>query len=142
MYMRITYEEPNGTPGAVLVPGTYSQHPLNTVTHNMIPGASLAGNQVTLLPGVYDITATCARSGSGLTRAAIYDVTSGQFLGKGPNNAPAGAPGGPWAHVHTIAVLGVPSAVELRLYGGITGLPCSFGDNEVYAEVNIRKIGN
>lgn len=141
MYMRITYEEPNGTAGAVLTTGTYSQYPLNTVTHNMIPGASLAGNQVTLMPGIYDITATCAKSSSGLARAAIYDATAGQYLGKGPNNAPNGAPGGPWTHVHTIAVLGVPSLIELQQYGGMTGLACGFGDNEVYAEVNIRKLG-
>ncbi|MES2940801.1 MAG: hypothetical protein V4864_24190 [Pseudomonadota bacterium] len=140
MYMRITYEEPNGTAGAGITPGIYSQYPLNTVTHNMIPGASLAANQVLLLPGIYDITATLSKSVSGFARAAIYDATAGQYLGKGPNNAPNGAPGGPWTHVHTIAVLGVPSAIELQQYGGITGTPCSFGDNEVYAEVNIRKI--
>lgn len=148
--LHVRDEKPSGTAGGAATAGAWRTRDLNTVVTNTIPGASLAGNQITLPPGKYLVHATAPAYGVNGVIARISDVS-------GSNQEILGTPGyavsstyGAWqsrSEVNGIFIITESITFELQQKVGITrgtnGLGASLGIpdvNEIYSEVIIRRI--
>lgn len=145
--MWVRDEKTSGTAGGATVAATYTTRALTVVKRNIISGASLASNQITLPAGKYHVKFSAPANGAvGLNRCAIFDVTSGAYQGYGSNNQTPAA-------TTTLSIgdcyIDSPSAallLELR-HRAVTavatsglGIAMSFGDIEVYGDVQIWKV--
>lgn len=153
-YIHVRDEKPSGTNGGTFTSGAWRTRDLNTVVGNTITGASLAGNQLTLPPGTYEVDATAPHFQTGSAtanraRARLYDITGAAVLATGTLSGINGS--GAAANISSFVkgrfTLAVTSVVELQhrstatVSGSGFGDSCAFGDNEVYSDVFIRRVG-
>jgi hypothetical protein len=119
---------------------------LNTTKANTIPGASVAGNQITLPAGQYDFGGNApAQTSSGQQRAYLYCVTDAAVVALGASGNGSGN-----CFVNGEFTSASTKLYELRNY--INGNGNSFvyflgagstnqaGQPEVYADITIRKL--
>lgn len=136
-------ERASGVNGDSSTIGVWTTRTLNTLRQNTIPGASLSGNQITLPPGRYVITAIANSSGPvNVNRARIYDVTNATPLVYGSNSFPNGSG---YSIIDGYFSLGSTSTVRLEHYAGATvssgfGSAYGLGVPEIYAQLHIRKL--
>lgn len=142
-YCYLREEQASGTNGGTSTAGSYAARVLNTKVVDTGGVCTLAANQFTLVAGTYRIAARAPGEDCGRNKLILYDVTSAAVLLVG-----AGAFHGA-ANVETDATLkgrftvAAAHALELRwmcetgLASIGLGVACSFGDSEVYAEVEL-----
>lgn len=153
-YVHVRDEKSSGTNGGTFTSGAWRTRDLNTVVGNTISGAALSSNQLTLPPGTYEVDATAPHFQTGSAtanraRARLYDITGAAVLATGTLSGINGS--GAAANISSFVkgrfTLAVTSVVELQhrstatVSGSGFGDSCAFGDNEVYSDVFIRRVG-
>ncbi len=132
--------------GGTFTSGADRTRDLNTVVVNLITGASLAANQVTLPNGTYRLRARAPASQVERHRAKWRNITDGtdELLG-GSGHFPSttvSSDANVWGR---FTVSGGPKVFELRHRCATTratngfGIDGSFGETEIYAEVWIEQ---
>lgn len=81
--MHVYDEKPSGTAGGSKPITTWTRRDLNTVAINTIAGASLAGNEITLPAGQYEIVGSAPAFGASADTVRLYNVTGAAVLVKG-----------------------------------------------------------
>ncbi|MDQ0391124.1 hypothetical protein [Labrys monachus] len=76
-------EQASGTGGGSSVTGSATTRTLNTVKRNVLSGASLASNQVTLPAGTYFATWAAPGYKCQTHQSVLYNVTDGAEIGRG-----------------------------------------------------------
>jgi len=140
-------EKANGTDGGTATAGSYAARTLNTEVANTISGASLSSNQVTLPAGTYEVSGRATGYYCGRFRAQIYNVTDAVSILKGITVDSADADEGQFAPVDGVFTIAASKVIEMRSRCSITratdgfGRAASFGENEIYSELFLKKIG-
>lgn len=135
--------------GSANSPGGWRTRDINTIKTNTIPGASLAGNQITLPPGDYSVSALTSCYRTQQTRARLRDITHGITIVDGANIMS-------WpsdtiqmnCHVEGFFTLLEPAIIELQIYyvvaysgGDGLGVQVSDGSEELYSNLMFMKFG-
>lgn len=144
--------KPSGTSGGSFTSGAWRTRDLNTVLTNTIPGAALAGNQITLPAGTYEVEAraptyTSAGAAYWETQARLAIVATSTAVAAGSSTTQGG--NGSYAHtaseVRGRFTLAAPAVLELQHY--LIGSAATFGrasaipgTPEVYSDVIIRRV--
>jgi hypothetical protein len=139
------------TSGGTSTSGAWRTRDLTHVAFNGIAGASLAGNQITLPTGTYNVTATAVADRPLFHRLRLQNITSGVQLALGlshfdripySDNGDVGV-----ASLEDRFTLSGTAALELQHYvsqGRTTtgwGRPVNFdGQPEIYASLRILKV--
>lgn len=148
-YLHVRDAKSSGSGGGTFTSGAWRTRVLNTAVTNTISGASLSSNQITLPAGTYRISATAPYNkgnGTGVTlhKMRLRNITASTTLLEGSSHeSPLDAM---TQHAHLVGsfTLGTSSAIELQHYCSFTGTfgeATSIGSGEVYAEVEIQRIG-
>ena len=145
--MHVQQQQTSGSnPGNSSSAGNWVQVDLNTVLVNEISGASLASNAITLPAGTYFIESQmCGRNVTGFM-SRLTDNDLGVTVLRGTNGRSTTSDvGATQTYIHGYVTIGVETDFILQFRGNATnangmGTPCSFGDDEIYADVWIEKI--
>ena len=148
-YLHVRDAKSSGSGGGTFTSGAWRTRTLNTALTNTISGASLSTNQITLPAGTYRITATAPYNKGNGTATALHkmrlrNMTASTTLIEGASHeSPLDAM---TQHAHLVGsfTLASSSALELQHYSNTTGTfgeATSIGSGEVYAEVEIQRIG-
>lgn len=137
----------SGTAGGTATAGSYIKRTLNTTVVNNISGASIASSVITLPAGTYKVEASAPAHRVNGHKLRLQDTTNATTLAVG-NNAYEGSVDDSQtsAILSTLITLAGATDIELQHRVGTTkttngfGILCSFGDNEVYAQITIRKV--
>jgi len=137
----------SGTNGGASTTGSYIKRTLNTTVINNITGCSIASSVITLPAGTYQIAALCPTFATNVNRARLYDTTNSAVLVQGQNcAASSGDNVFNSAPVTGSFTLAGSTNIELQhrfataqATNGLGGA-CSFGDDEVYSEIMIRRL--
>ena len=139
-------QETSGTSGGTFTSGAYRQRTLNTVVRNIISGASLATNQITLPAGTYYAEWRAPALSVAGHQTRLYNFTDSTVLAYGSTAySPGAATVQTDSHGNTVFTLTSSKAIEVDhrcVATGTTdgfGLAGSFGNIEVYAELRIWK---
>jgi hypothetical protein len=73
--LHVQEQQPNGTAGGTSVSGVFTTRVLNTVVINLIPGASLSANRITLPSGTYYLSGSSPFFATGNYRARVSNFT-------------------------------------------------------------------
>jgi hypothetical protein len=150
--MIATDEKASGTHGGNVTADAWTTRVINTVKYNNIPGASLAGNVVTLPAGTYyvNISTPFLRTHVGKTRL-VNNANNAMLLpGSGMFSDNDSTRGNSISHSFVRGVIGLPATTAVRLdyivntstgdtFNG--GHPANSGDVETYTTASIMKIG-
>jgi len=138
----------NGTNGGTFTSGAWQTRTLNT-TENTQTWCSLASNQFTLSAGTYRIKASAPAYDCGMHTCKLANIsdTTDAIIGCGMRNDTTG---NGYTQTTLMGVITIVSSkiFELQHYCETTkadtgfGVPCNFGVSEVYAQVEIEKIGD
>lgn len=140
-YSLITHSLASGTNGGTFTVGAWRTRPLNTLVDSGI-GTTLVSNQFTLPAGTYNIRAFSMAVLVNTSQAKLYNITDSADVILGMTvlvNSPSIVCG-----QFTITKT---TTFELQHQGSATqanngfGNPGAFGTNEIYAQVEITKIG-
>lgn len=140
-------EKAPGVPGGTFTAGSYLVRMLNVVKTNSIPGASLAGNQITLPAGTYELDASAPAQFVYGHKAIFYNVSDAQTTLVGQIAYADKTYGG--ASVSRVVgrfSIAAQKTFELRHRCTSTyatsgfGQSLKFGDVEIYSDVIVRKI--
>ena len=134
-----------GTPGGT---GTWLTRTLDTVRQNAIPGASLASNQISLPPGTYEVSARATGFQVGQHQSRLRDIGGASTLlvsAAADAGNDAGAPSTPSVIEDSMTLTAtttfeLQTRVETAATNGF-GSPANFGEDEVYVNLFIRKVG-
>lgn len=143
-------EQSTGDSTSPTTTGTWNTRVLNTTVRNLI-GATLVSNQITLPPGVYELSATAVCEGFPHAQLRIYSVTASAALAYGES-----VHGGAYSNVvvggaltrvpPTVVTLTTSTTLEVQQYltnttsvGASTGT--SVSANNVYATFQATRIG-
>jgi hypothetical protein len=146
-YICIQDQKASGTAGGGTSTGSYLTHVLNTIVVDTAGIVALASNQILLPAGTYDTQFWAVAFATGLSRARLQNITLGTTITTGTNcttnnaiNASANSHGG------SRFVLAGPTVLELQQRVGTAratdgfGSAASFGDVEIYAEIQFWKV--
>jgi hypothetical protein len=142
-------EKASGTHGGGFTAGAWQKRTLNTVVRNELGGASLAGDEVTLLAGRYECRASApARIVNG-HKARLWNVTAGATLIMGTSEyAIAANFVQSRSFIEGEFTLAATSVVRLEHRCETTGATTGFGyattiagEIEVYSVLWIRRVG-
>lgn len=144
--LHVRDEKASGTHAGASAAAAWQTRTLNTVKTNEITGASLAGNEVTLPAGTYEIEANAPSYSTNRARLRLYDVTGAAALLLGPSrfaetgSETAVAVRGRFSLAGTSTVR-VEHYTQTALATFGLGVATNLvGLIEVYAEVLIRKV--
>ena len=144
--MHVRDEKPNGTAGGTFTAGAWRTRDLNTVKMNTISGASLSGNQITLPPGIYDITARAPAYGTGghNLRFSNNSETISLLGAQGRVTSGYGTQTDSWIFGR-VTITTVTTFTLSHLAGATSatsglGMSAGLGIPEIYAEVIIRRL--
>jgi len=137
----------SGTAGGTATAGSYVKRTLNNTVVNNISGASIASSVITLPAGTYKVEASAPAHRVNGHKLRLQDTTNTTTLAVG-NNAYEGSVDDSQtsAILSTLITLAGATDIELQHRVGTTkttnglGILCSFGDDEVYAQITIRKV--
>lgn len=150
-YLHVREERVSGTNGGTSVTGVNVRTLNTTVGSNTIPGASLAGDVVTLPAGTYDFEAGAPAYSNGANsghRLSVYNHTDSMVIQSGPNTVSITNSGAPnIASCSGRFSLATSKGVKLSHYiaagTATTGLGAATSEasvNEVYAYLILRKV--
>ena len=137
-----------GTAGGTFTSGAWRTRVLNTEVLNLITGASLAANQITLPAGTYLITVSSPASGVGEHKIKLCNITdvADTILGSsGYGTTPQYADSN--SFIEGYFVIAAPKVFEIQHICNHTqstngfGIASNLGVSEVYTQVKIIKIG-
>jgi hypothetical protein len=145
--LHVQEQQSSGTAGGTFTFGAWRTRSLNTVIKNTITGASLASNQITLPLGSYTVRATGATHRVQQHQLRIRNISdsSSDILGlvvSSDNATNSDVPG----ILNGTLVLTEEKVFELQHRADSTqatngfGVPTSFGEQEVYADILITQI--
>lgn len=140
----------SGTAAQTITAGSYVQRTLNTLSGNQA-FISLATNQITLVPGTYTAQISCPWSLSGVvgqvnSKCKLRNVTGSSdvflsntstFVNPGSTTAALFSIGSGTFTISAQSVFEVDQQVSSTSPGGTAA---SFGDSEIYTQVEIRKL--
>lgn len=135
----------SGTNGGTFTSGAYRQRNLNTLVRNNV-GATLASNQITLTAGTYYAEWSAPAWECAAHKTRLQNITDASTIALGSaeenNTGTAFVTRSRGSAYFTITSSKV---IELEHRCGTTanttgfGVPCSFGDNEIYSEIRLWK---
>ena len=141
-------QQANNTQGGTFTSGSYVKRTLNTTVVNNITGCSIASSVITLPAGTYNVQAWAPAFSCDSHRARLRNTTASTTLAQGMNAFTSN--GSSYAQTHSFVnatfTLSVSSTIELQHQCQATkatnglGVICTFGDNEVYAQIQIARI--
>lgn len=136
------------TAGGTFTSGAARTRDLNDVVRNVISGASLGSNQITLPTGTYYAESLATSWAVGRNQAWLYNVTASAILVPGTSEYSDIETGEATTHsvVCGVFTLGASSTIELRHQcessktGNGFGVEANFGNQNVYSLVKIWQI--
>lgn len=141
-YIHIRDQKNSGSDGGTFTSGAWQTRDLNTEVVDAGGYASVAANQITLLPGTYRCRIQCPAFGVGKHQARLYDTTGAATLliGTSQRNASANALDAIPSIIVGRFTLTVASVLEVRHRCETTLATTGFGqsagfDTEVYTTV-------
>lgn len=147
-FIHVREEQTSGTAGGTFTSGSWQTRVLNTEVSDSDNLASVSSNQITLPAGTYEFRATAPHNG-GLAALRVQDVTNSVTLGAGSSISSTAA-GEPFGNAVSECVgrftLAGSAAIEVQHQTSATkttdglGLAGSFGVNEIFAEIILRKV--
>lgn len=138
-------QKTSGTAGGTFTSGAWRQRTLNTVVRNVIAGASLASNQITLPAGTYFARWSAPAYGVVLSQSRLFNATDSTVIGYGQSMGASGASMTLLSNGEAVFTLTSGKAIEIDHQCGTTGTttgfgqPVSFGNIEVYSDLMIWK---
>lgn len=146
--LHVRDEKTSGTNGGTFTSGSYQTRTLNTTLTNEITGASLSSNQITLPAGTYLVEASAPALNVDDHKVRLRNVTDGTDLIIGTSERSGAADSvATRSGVRGRFTLAAQKTLELQHRCVTTkstngfGEPAAFGDNEVYAEAMIWRVG-
>lgn len=136
----------SGTAGGSFTKDAWRTRTLNSERANVIAGASLASNQITLPAGTYLCLFAAPAHKVGLHVARLYDTTAAAALIYGFTAQSAGTDVTACSIGFGAFTLASGAVVELQHYSEMTqsgdgmGKANSFGDPEIYSQVLLLKV--
>lgn len=144
-YVRVLDSKASGTAPANVVQAAWRTRELTTEESDSDNLASLAGNQITLQPGLWMVWASAQPSnGVGANRFRLQNITGGATLVQGTSTSVSASGNVNTAVLFDVFSLATASALELQHWCNATGLggaAVTTGENEIYAEVILIRIG-
>ena len=137
----------SGTAGGGATAGSYVKRTLNTTVVNNISGASIASSVITLPAGTYQVQASAPAHRTNSHKLRLQDTTNTATLAVG-SNAYSGSVDDSQSNavLSSVITLAGSTNIELQHRVGTTkatngaGIALSFGDDEVYSAIMIRRI--
>ncbi len=132
----------SGTAGDSRTGGTWSKHTLQTEEVSGISGASLASSVATLPAGTYKINAWVDIEDPTGGMIRLRNTTDGSTVALGRANTGSGTGDGGIAVMQGQFTIAASKGFELQVYSsGAASTPESTGEDEVYADLYIEKVG-
>lgn len=152
-YAYLRDEKASGTAGGSGTASAWNTRTLNTEVSDANSIVSLSANKFTVAAGSYVIRARGMNYLGGRSRLRIYDVTNSAVLLIGANSYASGGSNtiddAPDCELFGTVVLGATTELRLDQWleknaggGNVLGVANSTGDVEVYAEVEIWRLGS
>lgn len=143
--LRVRDEKASGTgAGTATGANATTTRTFNTTKTNTIPGASLAGNQVTLPAGTYEVDASAPALAASGHFAYLYCVTDSAVVVTGTSETAAASSSSNRSFVKGEFTIASAKVYELRHYtttsGAFLGIATANGNVEVYSEAAFKKL--
>ena len=137
-------QQASGTNGGTATSGSYAKRTLNTTVVNNITSCSIASSVITLPAGTYAVIATAPSYVTSRNKLRLQNTTDSTTIALGSNSFADGNQQS--AFLQTVFTIAGTKTIELQQRFQTTsstnglGVACSFGDNEVYAQIQIARI--
>jgi len=134
----------SGTNGGTFTSGSYTNRTLNTTVVNNISGCSIASSIITLPAGTFAVLAFAPAYAVERNKTRLQNLTDGTTIAIGQSSLFTGIQGN--ASLQTIFTIASSKTVSLQHRCQTTsgtigyGVPSSFGDNEIYSQIQIARI--
>ena len=146
-YAIFNEQQASGTDGGTGTSGSYAKRILNTTVINTISGCTLTSSVISLPAGTYNAAAYAPAYSVNGHRVRLQNTTAATTIVLGVNAfANGGSPATTHSFLNVTFTLATTSNIELqhriestRTINGL-GTLCGFGDNEVYAQIQIEKV--
>ncbi len=138
--------KPNNTGGGANTVSIWETRVLNSIQTN-IPGCSLSNNQLTLPPGEYKINASVPCCFINNHHARLRNMTDNISVFSSSSGFGHMAYGGTTTSlIHGVFSVSNQKTFEIQSYTAVTyangfGIPVSAGEDEVYTQIEIIKLG-
>ena len=141
-------QQSSGTAGGGFTSGSYVKRTLNTTIVNNITGCSIASSVITLPAGTFSVQAWAPAFSVNSHKTRLQNTTAATTIALGMNAFSGNAASYAETHsfVNCVFTLSVSSTIELqhrcqdtKTTNGL-GVICTFGDNEVYSQIQIARI--
>jgi hypothetical protein len=140
-------QQATNTNGGDFTSGSYVKRILNTTIINTISGCTLTSSVISLPAGTYNATAYAPAYSINGHRIRLQNTTASTTIVLGVNCfANHSSPATTHSFLNATFTLSATSNIELqhrcettRTVNGL-GTLCNFGDNEVYAQIQIEKV--
>lgn len=146
-FAKIQYKVSSGLAGGTATSGSWITRPLNTIEYNTI-GATLLSNQITLAAGTYSIEIWSTGYKVNNHRARFRNITDSSTTVLGSSSSSNTTDGDNTLSIGKgIVTIASTKTFELQYRVASTqssnglGIATSFGDDEIYADVWIEKLG-
>jgi len=145
--MIVQEQQASGTAAGGFTSGSFVTRALNTAVRNVIAGASLASNQITLPAGTYAVEWSAPAQSVGSHATRLFNVTDAAVIETGTSEVGASGTANIQSRSFGIAVFTLSSSKAIRLEhqcqttratNGL-GVAGSLSAHEVYSWVNIWK---
>jgi hypothetical protein len=137
----------SNTAGGTFTSGSYQKRVLNTTVVNNITGCSIASSVVTLPAGTFYIRGVAPAYNVNANKVRLQNTTAATTIRTGTVQRTASSDAtGCNAVVETVVTFTVTTTIELQHRCETTinnqgyGVPCNFGDDEVYSSLYIARI--
>jgi hypothetical protein len=137
-------QQASGTNGGTFTSGSYIKRTLNTTVVNNITTCSIASSVITLPAGTYAVTAFAPAYTVARNKLRLQNMTDSTTIALGQNCFADLSQ--QIAVLQTLFTITGTKTIELQHRAQTTintngyGVPCSFGDNEVYAQIQIVRV--
>lgn len=144
--MIVAHEVASGANGGDFNNGAWLTRPINTLRYNAITGATLAANQITLPAGRYRILANSHANDVGQHQARLWSVSDNAALIYGTTTYGSGGAESD-SVINGVITLAATKVIRIEHrckngnLGDGFGAAAGFGGKEVYAIMEIEKIG-
>ena len=137
-------QQSSGTNGGASVSGSYAKRTLNTTIVNNIASCTLTADVISLPAGTYAVTAFAPSYLTGRNKLRLQNTTDSTTIALGQNSFSDGVQTA--AVLQTVFTITGTKNFEIQQRFQVStatnglGVACSFGDNEVYAQIQIARV--